>query len=220
VIALDLLGHGAARELPAGATLSAFTDEVASTIGARVEDPGSKPVIVGISLGGLVAQDLALRYPDLVGTLVLCDTVTTYPPGMRAMWTERAGAARRDGLAALVELTTRTWFSDEFAAGPVAVRALRDLASTDPEGYARTCEVLAEVDLSPGLAALRVPTLVVCGVDDGPAFIDEAHRLHCEVADASKLWLQGRHAAVLEDAEAFVTGLLRFLRLRRARFLD
>jgi 3-oxoadipate enol-lactonase len=220
VISLDLLGHGAAPELRAGATLSAITDQVARTIGGRSGHPDSRAVIVGISLGGLVAQDLAVRYPDLVDSLVLCDTVTTYPPGMRAMWTERAAAARRDGLAALVELTSRTWFSEEFAADPIAVRSLRDLVRTDPEGYARTCEVLAEVDLSPGLAALDVPTLVVCGVDDGAAFIDQAHHFRREVSGATLLWLEGRHAAVLEDADTFVTGLVGFLQLRRTRSLD
>lgn len=220
VVAIDLLGHGAAASPRSAALLSAFTDEVASVVGDRCRQAGSRAVIVGTSLGGLVAQDLASRYPELVESLVLCDTVTTYPPMMRAMWTERAAAARHAGPAALMELTTRIWFSDEFAADPVAVRALSDLADTDPEGYARTCEMLAGVDVSPGLPALAVPMLVVCGIDDGAAFIDEARRLHRAVPGATMLWLQGRHAAVLEDAEAFVTGLTQFLRLGPAQSPD
>jgi 3-oxoadipate enol-lactonase len=171
--------------------------------------------VAGISLGGLVAQHLAAHQPDLVERLVLIDTTPRYTDDMRAMWAKRAATARTDGVAALVGGLLKIWFSAKFLAqDPPAVRYVREqLARTSGEGYALACEALAAADLRNEIANIKAPTLVICGDDDIPSFLDSAQWLADHIPEAELTWLAGaRHVSVLEHPDQTV-GLLRgFLR--------
>jgi 3-oxoadipate enol-lactonase len=208
VVAVDLPGHGGSGKLAVGAGISDFTDEV-----VRLLDPGAgtRFHVVGVSLGGLVAQDLAARHPELVDRLVLVDTVATYPEPMRRMWRDRAEVARGDGLEQLAGPMESMWFSDDFRAGNEAVvKQVRDVFLTmDPEGYARACEALESADTTGLVAAITSPTLIVCGSDDLAPFRDAAYWLEEQVADSALVWLEGaKHAAVLEQPDEFAAALL------------
>jgi 3-oxoadipate enol-lactonase len=213
VLAPDLPGHGEAALPPAG-TVEALTEAVVEAL------DGSSVDVVGVSLGGLVAQDLAARHPGLVRRLVLVDTVAQYPPPMRGMWRERASLARRDGLATLAEAMESTWFGDSFrAARPDVVAEARAVFSaTDPEGYALSCEALAGADLRAAAERLDLPTLVVCGSEDAPAFLEAADWFARVVRGAGLRWIVGaRHAAVLERPEEFAPAVRAFLDAEVAR---
>jgi len=80
------------------------------------------------------------------------------------------------------------------------------------EGYALACEALAAADLRPLLKKIVAPTLVVCGRQDVPSFIDAAFQLEEELANAELAWLEpARHASILEQPEAFQARITRFL---------
>jgi pimeloyl-ACP methyl ester carboxylesterase len=102
------------------------------------------------------------------------------------------------------------WFSAEFAAtaDPRVEQARRTFASTDPEGYARTCDVLAGVDVRDRVASLKVPAVVVCGQDDAPPFRDAAKWLARVIGDGSPHWLPGRHACAVESPARFADLML------------
>jgi pimeloyl-ACP methyl ester carboxylesterase len=166
--------------------------------------------LAGVSLGGLVAQELAARRPGLVRRLVLADTVAVYPEAMRAMWRERAAAVRRDGLQPIVEPTLQLWFSE--AAPPDAVSRVRALLlSGDPERYARTCEALAAADTTGLAAKIEAPVLVACGRHDAPPFRAATDWFASTLPDATVAWLPGGHATAYEHPEAFVDALTAFL---------
>src|SRR5262245_25384442 len=171
--------------------------------------------LAGISLGGLVAQHFAANYPEFVDKLVLIDTTPRYTDEMRAMWGKRAATARKDGVAALVDDLLKIWFSAKFLEqNPPAVRYVRKrLQSTSGEGYALACEALAAADLRADAEKIAAPTLVICGDDDIPSFLDAARWLGERVRGARLEWLPGaRHASVLEHPERTVTLLREFLR--------
>ncbi|UGU33509.1 alpha/beta fold hydrolase [Mycolicibacterium smegmatis] len=199
-VALDLPGHGSAAALPRGADVAAFADAVTGQL-----DPGTRVHLVGMSLGGIVAQQIALDRPDLVASVVLVDTVPVYPEPMRQMWRDRAAVARRGELATLVEPMVEMWFTPELsAAGDARVSHAREVfARTDPEGYARSCDLLAEVDLSERLAALRVPAVVVCGRDDAQPFRDAAVSMARATGAGAVHWLPGKHACAVESPRLF-----------------
>jgi 3-oxoadipate enol-lactonase len=214
VLAPDLPGHGTA-DAPAVATVAALTAAVLDGL-----DPGTPVDVVGVSLGGLVAQDLAIRHPGAVRRLVLVDTVATYPDPMRAMWHDRAALARAEGMDPLVDAMESTWFSDTFRAErPEVVATAREVfAATDPEGYARCCEALADADLRAGTERLTVPALVVCGAADAAPFLDAARWFARVIPDAGLHWIAGaRHAAVLEAPEGFATVVREFLDAEEGR---
>jgi 3-oxoadipate enol-lactonase len=209
-LAVDLPGHGSAPCLPRGAGVADLADLL---VGVVTETLGGEPVdVVGVSLGGLVAQDLAARHPELVGRLVLVDTVAAYPEPMRAMWRDRALIARSRGLAELADPMAAMWFTEPFLTEPTPVRVRELFLGTDPEGYARACEVLEQADLTRSAPAITAPTLVLCGLADLPPFVEAAHWLHDTIPGAELSWLPGRHAAFLEHPDAFAAAVTRFLR--------
>ncbi len=170
--------------------------------------------LAGISLGGLVAQHFAATQPARVDKLVLIDTTPRYTDEMRRMWGERAAAARSSGVASLVDGLLRIWFTDAFvAANPPAVRYVREtLASCSGEGYALACEALAAAELRPLAAAIKAPTLVLCGEQEVPAFLDAARWLAGNIAGARPAWLApARHCSILEQPDAFRRALRSFL---------
>lgn len=121
------------------------------------------------------------------------------------MWRDRADIARTSGLSSLVEPMVEMWFSAGLGAtaDPRVEQARRTFDSTDPEGYARACSALADVDLRDRAASLTVPAVVVCGRDDAPAFRDAATWLATTTGDGTVHWLPGRHACAVENPAKF-----------------
>ena len=198
--AFDLPGHGSAPPPPLGAGIDAYSAPVALQIAAL----GQPCHLVGMSLGGLVAQHLGAVHSDLVASFVLADTVAVYPEPFRQTWATRADTARTDGMASLVEPMVEMWFTADLAQrnDSRVAQARITFAGTDPEGYARTCEMLADADLRDAVAALTVPTTVVCGQDDVPAFRDAAQWL-ADSTGGPLHWLPGKHACAVESKDQF-----------------
>ena len=211
LLTYDLPGHGASAVPPGPYGIEDLSRQLADLL----ERHGiGRAHVAGISLGGLIAQHFAASRPDLVDRLVLIDTTPRYTDEMRAMWAERAATARSAGVAALVEGLLKIWFTPVAvgANGP-AVRYVRaTLARSPGEGYALACEALAAADLRPLAASITAPTLVVCGDDDIPSFLDAARWLAAQIAGARLAWIkEARHASVLERPEQALALLREFL---------
>ena len=203
LIAYDLPGHGA-TPVPAHAyAIEDLADQLAELLdGERV----TRAHVAGISLGGLIAQGFAARYPDRVDRLVLVDTTPRYTDQMREMWARRARVARTLGVAAMTDELLEIWFTPEFlAAAPPAVAYVREcFARTSGEGYALACAALGAADLEPALGAIKARTLIVCGDRDISSFRDAARHLQATIRDARLEWLSpAAHASILEQPEAF-----------------
>jgi 3-oxoadipate enol-lactonase len=211
VLRYDLPGHGETPVPEQPYTIDDLTEQAA----ALLAEAGAVPAdVVGVSLGGLVAQRLAACHPELVRRLVVVDAVAVYPPPLRQQWHDRAAATPVQGLEPLVGPTLSLWFTaDALAAGgPVVERARRTFLAGDPQGYAHACAALEEVDLTGVVGRITAPALVVCGEDDAPPFTAAARELAATLPDAQLVWLSpARHAGVLEQPEQFVQALTGFL---------
>jgi 3-oxoadipate enol-lactonase len=210
-VALDLPGHGSAAAPSQRSTVQDFAAAVAQAIRESSDEPVH---VVGVSLGGLVAQVLAAEQPELVDRLVIVDAVPIYPEQMRQMWRDRAAAVRAEGMTAVLEPTLALWFTQAARErrSPEAEQVRLLLEAADPEGYARSCEVLETADTTELLADIAAPTLVVCGSEDAPAFTAAAPRMTAAIADARLAWLEGaRHAAAFERPDAMAALLREFL---------
>lgn len=207
----DLPGHGETPVPPAPYAIEDLSAQLARIF--QREGIG-RAHVAGISLGGLIAQHFAAINPDLVDRLVLIDTTPRYTDEMRAMWAQRAATARDQGVPALIEGLLQIWFSAAaIEADAPAVRYVRAaLARTSGEGYALACEALAAADLRDAVAKIHAPTLVVCGDDDIPSFLDAARWLVAHIAGARLAWIAGtRHASVLEKPDEAVRLMREFL---------
>jgi 3-oxoadipate enol-lactonase len=205
VLRHDHRGHGGSAA-PAGPwTMDDLVDDAARVI----REWGRGPVaFVGLSMGAMVGQGLAIRHPELVSRLVLANTVARYPAEAAANWEQRIAAVRGQGMAAVTEMVVERYLHAAFRhAHPeqderIRARLLRD----DPSAYASACAAVAGVDWLDRLSTIRCPTLVIAGARDigappsmGQAIAERISgaRFHV-IEDAS-------HLSVAEAPEVFAT---------------
>jgi 3-oxoadipate enol-lactonase len=201
LVRYDLPGHGETPVPSESYSIEDLSAQLRALLhGARID----KAHVAGISLGGLIAQHFAASNPEMVERLVLIDTTPRYVDEMRHMWSVRAKTAREQGVAALIEGLLKIWFSDEAVArNAPSVQYVRSaLARCPGEGYALACEALAAADLRPDVERIAAQTMVICGDDDIPSFLNAARWLQQNIANATLEWIPGtRHASVIEKPE-------------------
>lgn len=124
--------------------------------------------IVGLSMGGCVALQIALDHPTLVEALVLADTTSDYGPDSAQQWEERALTAATSSREGLLEFQTARWFSDGFAAeNPEEYERLLEIFKHTPASvHAASCRALGAFSCTEALDEIDRPTLVLVGSDD------------------------------------------------------
>lgn len=206
----DHRGHGASARPPGPYRLDELVDDAARLI----REWGRGPVLfVGLSLGGMVGQGLALAHPELLRGLVLAHTSGHYPEAARAAWDQRIAAVRAGGMAAVVDLVCERYLHAGFRADqPELCEALRrQLLAQDAASYVASCQALRELDYLPHLPALRCPTLVIAGALDQGAPPAMAQAL-AEAIPGARLALLGEasHLSPWEQPEALLALLSEF----------
>jgi pimeloyl-ACP methyl ester carboxylesterase len=165
VAAVDLYGHGRSP-IPAGELTTAI---MADGVADLVERLGGGPaVVVGLSMGGGVAQVLALRRPDLVRGLVLVSTSSNFSPEARARLLGRVDTARRLGMASIADEFLSRQFTDTFAmAHPEEVdRSRQAILLMTTDNFAAATIANAARDWANQLPGIRCPVIFVGGAED------------------------------------------------------
>jgi 3-oxoadipate enol-lactonase len=211
VLRYDIRGHGASDVPPAPYTLEQMADDLHALL--RALDI-SRTHVVGLSMGGLIAMTMALRYPAEVQSLVLADTTACYGPERKPMWDDRIAVAQSKGVTAVLDRTMEAWFSAPFRARhPEVIARIRAmLAPTDPVGYVGAIQAIGYGDLREEIRAIRVPALILIGENDHGTDITMA-RTMLERIRGSELEVLPRaaHCSCVEAAEEFNRALLGFL---------
>jgi 3-oxoadipate enol-lactonase len=209
VLRVDLRGHGRSDVPPPPYTL----DESAADLHALLTQLQLAPAhVIGLSFGGMVAQLLALDYPDDVRSLVLADTNSTLPPEARRIMIERGEAAQRGGMAGIVESTLERWFTPGFMGSPIVAQCRQRLLGDDVRGWAGTWQAISALDTQPRLHAIRVPTLVITGEIDVAAPVSRARAMADAIPKAVLHIVPGApHMAPLERPDLFNPPVLEFL---------
>lgn len=207
-IRLDLRGHGGSDD-PAGdySADRLARDALAVLDALQVE----RAVICGLSLGGLVAQQLALMAPERVRGLVLANTAARI--GTAEAWRDRARLVQDEGLAAIADMAMGRLFSERFRADePSTTAAFRErLLTMSPAGYAGCCAALRDADLRPELASMTAPTLVIAGALDVSTPPDQMRELAAALPDARYVELDAAHLSNVERPAAFAAALRQHL---------
>lgn len=206
-VCLDLRGHGqsSAPKGPYGmGALVRDVETVCDHLALR------DVTLVGLSLGGLVAQGLAAKRLDLVRALVLSNTAAKI--GTRALWEERAATVRAKGLVALAPMILARWFARAALDAPY-VAPLRDtLCATSSEGYAACCEAIAGTDFITPTSGLRLPTLAIASSNDRATPPDMV-RETADLIPGSQFHLIRRaaHLPCIDAPDAYAQALHAFL---------
>lgn len=187
LIRYDKRGHGLSSCPDGPYTMDDLTADAA----ALIEELALGPVIfVGLSIGGMIGQNLAARRPDLIRALVVSNTAARM--GEPEVWATRIAAIRAEGLASLESAILDRWFGPAFRATPEAALWGAMLTRTPAAGYLGCCAAISTADLRDQNRALRLPVLAIAGAQDGAS--------PPEQVAASAALIPGAHCHVIEHA--------------------
>jgi len=211
VLRYDHRGHGGSA-VPAGPYRM---DELVDDAARVIREWGAGPVAwVGLSLGGMVGQGLAIRHPELVRSLVLANTTAHYPEAAQAAWAQRIAAVEQGGLEAIADMVMERYFHAGFRSGrPDALAAFRAaLLRTSTAGYAATCHAVREVDWLERLPQVRCPTLVIAGALDVGAPVAMSQAIAERIPGARlEVLAEASHLSVAEQPQQFAALVEGFL---------
>ena len=211
VLRFDTRGHGGSAAPDAAYTLSQLAEDAYQLI---VSLGIKKTHFMGLSMGGMIAQTLALAHPEILTSLILCDTSSGYPAGGPNLWAERIETARKTGLGGPVEGTIERWFSPDFAAkNAVLVDPIRAMIKNTPkEGYIGCCHAISKLNLTNLISQIKLPTLIIVGSDDPGTPVAMHEIIHQKIKGSELVILPGaRHLPNIELADAFNQVLTGFL---------
>jgi 3-oxoadipate enol-lactonase len=211
VLRFDTRGHGQSSA-PAGEyTLEQLADDAKGLLDALKI---GQTHWVGLSMGGMIAQAFALKYPGVFQSMVLADTTSRRPPNAAQMWSERIQIAQTKGMESLVESTLARWFTEPYRNShkDVMQRIGNDIRSTPVAGFAGCCHAISKVDYLDRLKEIKVPALVMVGEQDHGTPPEAARAIQQALPGSElKILPSAAHLSNVEQAQAFNEAMLGFL---------
>ena len=169
---------------------------------------------MGISMGGMIAQELAIEYPEYVSSLILCDTACTIPKAAGPIWDERMESVRSQGMQAVVDGTLERWLSPDFqSTSPATTERIREIIVNTPvPGFIGCCHAIKNFDLADKLAGIQTPALIMVGENDPGTPVESSYQMHEKLPNSEIAVLpEAYHLSNIEAADAFNKRLMNFL---------
>lgn len=211
VLRYDTLGHGGTAAPSGPYTL----DQLAEQAGGLLDVLGVAQVhFLGISLGGMIGQTLALARPRLFASLILCGSSSRIPAEAQPLWQERISIAESEGMEPLIEPTISRWFTPPFRqARPEIIEKVRGwIRATTPPGYAACCRAIATLDLTERIPTIKVPTLIVAGEEDQGTPVTASRTIKERIAGSELVIIPAAsHLSNLEQPDVFNRSITSFL---------
>lgn len=160
VLRHDKRGHGLS-EARGTVGIETLTDDVEALLDhyAITQFAG-----VGLSVGGLIMQRLALRRPAAMTHLVLSDTAAKI--GTPEIWNPRIETVLTQGIAAISDMILARWFAPAYRETQDFALWRAMLERMPAAGYAQVCAAIRDADYTADLARITQPTLVLVGLED------------------------------------------------------
>ena len=209
VLRYDNRGHGATEGTPPPYSIDLLVDDARALLDALNI---ASVHFVGLSLGGMIGQLLAVRHPTLLKSLVLCDTSSHMPP--EPLWEDRIRTAEDKGLEAMAPAAIERWFTAPFHERGAAEidRIGRMIRTTGLAGYVGCCRAIQAMDQTAILSAITTPTLIVVGANDPATPVAASEIIHRAIAGSELVVLDdAAHLANIEQPEAFNRAVIAFL---------
>ena len=210
VLRYDKRGHGQSNVVPGPYSIAQLADDAIGLLDAlKIE----KAHFMGLSIGGMIGQQLGARYPERIYSLSLCNTASEMPP--RSLWEDRFQTARAKGLAGLVDGTITRWFTAPFIErAPQDIEKVRQMIlGTNVDGYIACGSAVRDMAQSTMLLKIKAPTLVLSGRHDPACTVDQGIVLN-RLIDGSQM-------VIIEDA-AHLSNIEQPVRFNKAvrEFID
>lgn len=211
VIRMDLAGHGESPPIRDSYSLERFADDIVAVLD---REGVARCHVVGFSLGGLIAQTLALDWPDRVDRLALLSAVAGRTQEEREKVVSRLAMIRDGGIVAVTGAARDRWFTAAFAeAHPERIAArIAELIANDKESYMEAYRVFGLGDNADRLHEIGHRTLVLTGEHDSGSNTRMARLMHERIRDSRLVILpELKHSILVEAPDLVADHVLGFL---------
>lgn len=208
ILRYDMRGHGKSDVPKSPYNMGQLiSDAEAVCDAAAVKDT----LFVGLSVGGMVGQGLAVKRPDLIRALVLSNTAARI--GNPKLWQDRIAFFEANGMAAGSDEVMQRWFSKAFCVSEKVAPWKAMLEATPVDGYIGVSAAISGTDFYTPTSGLRIPTLGIAGSNDG-ATPPDLVRETVDLIPGSQFALMRRagHLPFVEDPQEFADHLIKFMR--------
>ncbi|MDM0112825.1 alpha/beta fold hydrolase [Variovorax sp. J22R133] len=210
VLRYDHRNHGRSEVVTGDHSIDTLADDVAELI---EREAGGEPVhFVGLSMGGMTAQALAVRRPDLLASVVIANSASYYPD--KAPWKTRVETVASQGISAIAPGAVARWLTPGFVATPAGEAAAGLLESalvcTDAAGYAASCEAVAAIDFRESNKRVQRPVLVIAGTLDEATPLAMSEEMVAAIPGARLATIDGAHLSAVELPAEFVRLVTQF----------
>jgi 3-oxoadipate enol-lactonase len=216
VLRYDTRGHGKSETTSGAYSL----DELAEDAHALLDALGINQVIwIGFSMGGMIGQTFALKYPKRLLGLVLADTTSQHDATPQSVWDERIRVAKELGIEPLVAPAIGRWFTQEFRqTHPEDIaRIAKQISNTSMEGWCGCCAAISAIHTTENLHEISQPTLVIVGEHDIGTPLAAALTLQRRLPNSNLVVItESAHMTCIEQPAQFNRALRMFL---KANFL-
>jgi len=205
----DKRGHGLSDCPPGPYTIRDHANDLA---GLLEHLQVKQAIVVGISVGGMIALDYVLEHDQTVRALILCDTAAKI--GTPEFWHQRITGIQENGLDGMAETILGRWFAPAFSARhPAEYQGYYNMLTRTPvAGYIATCQAIADAGLSDLVGTIKAKTLVLCGSEDLATPPELGRELADTLPDARfELIEKAAHHPCVEQPEAMAVKIDRFL---------
>lgn len=219
VLRYDHRGHGQSELVPGPYSVHALADDAAALIRREL----GRPVhFVGLSMGGMTAQAMAARHPDLIQSIVVANATDHFDAPARAMWQVLMDMVHQQGVAAAADGAMQRCFTPEFHAdqppgGAAQVAKFRALLlAMDTQAYVDCCLAVSRIDFRKSNRRIACPALVIAGSRDEatPPAMSEA--IQAGIQGAQLALMDTAHLSAVEQPLVFAKLLSGFFDAQRS----
>ena len=203
VLRYDTRGHGQSSAPAVAYTLEMLADDLHALLQALGVQSTH---FVGLSMGGMIGQTFALKYPGVFKSLALCDTTSRYPAEAAPVWADRIKTVEAQGMESMVASTLERWFTPTYRKGrpEVVEKVAAMIRSTPVPGFIGCCHAIPKINLTARLAEIRCPSLVIVGKDDPGTPVSMAEDIHRAMPGSQLVVIPAAaHLSNLEQPDAF-----------------
>ncbi len=212
VLRYDHRNHGRSEVVAGPLTIETLSEDAAALI---EREAGGIPVhFVGLSMGGMTGQALAVAHPELLASVTIANSSAWYAD--QTPWRARIETVQAQGIEAIADGAVARWLTPAFVATPegaVAATKLRDaLVASDAAGYVASCEAVGAIDFRESNGRIRLPTLVIAGTHDEGTPLAMSQQIADAIAGAQLVTIGAAHISAVERPADFAALLRAFWR--------
>jgi pimeloyl-ACP methyl ester carboxylesterase len=163
VVTIDIRGHGDSSLVTAPITLADHAADIAAVLR---QERLTGATLIGVSMGGMIAQRVAIQFPELVGTLILCGTAGGFPDEARPRILARGDMSRQGSMSEIIDDTITRWFAADTPRADLLQKCRTRLAADDWYSWSANWQAISLLDNLSELRGVPAPTLVVAGDAD------------------------------------------------------